>query len=431
MTPKASSEYVVELDGTTYQWTPEGMRPLDGVDLQSADRWLVTDMQESFSRVMTIEAPAKYADVVVNKKLQETGEFDEPAAIISHWKQKRGKNKTDIFFTALPSQLHEYYVDRLTDAEDCVMVVPIYACLHAVLKHAKSKDPIAVALQHDRFAELLIGSSRRIYYASRCTAFDTSDEQIRNLWDIVNSTIQATEQEMGIKVVRLCTLNGFEGANRQQADYTGRSRDDSEAVAPGTGDWQTEQISVNRALTFLGGSDSASPPMEKVYYYAKRLAPYLWSIFLLVFLMTGGAYFALETKSNRLAGEIETLQQQVNNTRIQPPVKITGGDYRASLKFIGELADAGRIPSYKQMLNDISHAVFSGMVVEVLKIDYAGGEVRLELFGSISAPFDQAHKGYRQFLADIQQRGYTVVESRFDTDINDSTVVLKLKRSVT
>jgi hypothetical protein len=431
MTPKASGEYVVELDGTTYRWTSDGMSPVDGIDHQSGDRWLVTDMQRSVSRVMTVEAPAKYADVVVNKKLQETGEFDEPADIITHWKQKRGKNTTDIFFTALPAQLHQHYVDRLTDADDCIMVVPLYAYLYAVLKHLKTSDPIAVVFQHDRFAELLVGSLSRVYYASRCTAFDTSDEQIRNLWDVVCTTIQSTEQEMGIKVVRLCVLGGFDGNNPEQADPFGHSRDESETNAPDPGHCRAEQLSFTRALTFLGGSDSASPPVEKAYYYAKCLAPYLWSIFLLALLMTVGAYFAFEVKSNRLAGQIEALQHQVNNTRIQPAFKIPAGDYQARLKFLGELADARQIPSYKQMLNDISQAVFSDMVVEVLKVDYTGGEVRLELFGSIQAPFDQAHEGYRQFLDTLEQQGYTVVESRFDTDINDSTVVLKLKRSVT
>jgi hypothetical protein len=433
MTQKASSEYVVELDGTTHRWTTDGLSPMDGPgpDHPSGDRWLVTDMQRSIARFMTVEAPAKYADVVVNKKLQETGEFDEPVAIITHWKQKRGKNTTDIFFTALPSQLHQNYLDQLTEADDCVMVVPLYACLYAVLKHFKSKDTMAVVFQHDRYAELLVGSLKRVHYASRCTAFDTSDEQIRNLWDTVCVTIQTVEEEMGKKVARLCVIGGFDGNNPEQADHFGPDRDDSEEIAPEPDDYRTEQFSFARALTLLGGSDSASPPIEKAYYYARRLAPYLWSAFLIAFLVTGGAYFAFEIKSNRLAGEIETLQNQVNNTRFQPTVKIPGGDYRASLKFLSELAGAQQIPSYKQMINDISNAVFSDMIVKVLKIDYAGGEIRLEIFGSIQAPFDQAHKGYRQFLDTIAQRGYTVVESRFDTNINESNIILKLKRSIT
>lgn len=431
MIPKASSEYMIELDGTTYQWTTGGLRPVEGADHPSGDRWLVTDMQRSVSRFMTVEAPAKYADVVVNKKLQEDGEFDESVAIITHWKQKRGKNTADIFFTALPAQLHQIYVDRLTDTDDCVMVVPLYACLYAVLKHFKGQDPIAVVFQHDRYAELLVGCSKRVYYASRCTAFDTSVEQMHNLWDTVCVTIQSVEQEMGIKVARICVLGDFEGNSPEQRAHFGPNRDDSAEITRDTEEYRTEQLSFAQALTFLAGSDSASPPLEKAYYYAKRLAPYLWSIFLLAFLFTGGAYFAFEMKSNHLAGEIETLQHQINHTRFQPPVKIPGGDYQPTLKFLSELADARQIPSYKQMINDISNALFSGMIVEVLKIGYAGGEVRLEIFGSINSPFDQAHEGYRQFLAAIERQGYTVEESRFDTSIEESSIILKLKRSLT
>jgi hypothetical protein len=431
MTQKASSEYFVELDGTTYRWTTDGMRQIGDVEHETGDRWHVTDMQRSISRVMTVEAPAKYADVVVRKMLQETGDFDEPVATITHWKQKRSKNTTDVFFTAVPTQLHQNYVDRLTDADDCVMLVPLYAYLYAVLKHFKSKNPVAVVFQHDRFADLLVGSSKRVYYASRCTAFDTSDEQIRNLWETVRVTIQSAEQELGLKVARLYVLDGFDGKNPEQARVFGNNGVQSEEIDQDSNNYRTEKFPFARALMLLGGSDSASPPIEKAYYYAKRLAPYLWSIFLLAFLMTGGAYLGFEIKSNQLAKEIETLQQQVIKTRIQPAVKIPAEEYLATLRFVSELAGARQIPSYKQMINEINEAVFSDMIVEVLKIDYAGGEILLEIFGSIHAPFDKAHAGYQQFLDTIEQRGYTVVESRFDTIINESNIVLKLKRSIT
>ena len=431
MTHKASSEYVVELDGATYRWTTDGMCQIGSADHQSGDRWLVTDMQRSISRVMTVEAPAKYADVVVRKKLQETGEIDESVTILTHWKKKRSKHTTDIFFTAVPSQLHQNYIDRITDADDCFMVVPLYAYLYAVQKHFKSKEPVAVVFQHDRVADLLVGSLRRVYYATRCTAFDTSDEQIRNLWDTVRVTIERAEQEIGIKVGRLCILEGADENNQEQTDLIGNKVFHSGEIAGDLDDFRTEQLSVTRALSFLRGSDSASPPIEKAYYYAKCLAPYLWSIFLLAFLVMGGAYFAFEIKSNQLSKEIEALQQQVINTRFQPAVTTSSQDYKATLNFVSEMADARQMPSYEQMINEISEAVFTDMIVEVLKIDYAGGEIRLEIFGSIHAPFDKAHEGYRQFLDTVEQRGYTVVESRFDTNIKESNIMLKLKRSTT
>ena len=66
MTQKASSVYIVELDGSKYRWTTGGMRPTKATDHQSGDRWLVTDMQRSVARFMTVEAPLKYADVVID-----------------------------------------------------------------------------------------------------------------------------------------------------------------------------------------------------------------------------------------------------------------------------------------------------------------------------------------------------------------------------
>ena len=68
------------------------------------------------------------------------------------------------------------------------------------------------------------------------------------------------------------------------------------------------------------------------------------------------------------------------------------------------------------------------LTLERLKVDYGAERIRLELHGKIETPFDQAHAGYQGFLNRLNALGYAVEDSRFETEISTSQVVLKVTR---
>ncbi len=204
---KNSKQYGIELEGETFSFSERSLEQIYDLDDIKGDMWLVSDMKESISRTMTVEAPAKYAEVTVRKRLQETGEFDEPVSIITHWKKKKGKNTTDIFFTALPTRIFYQYFDWIREHEDSIVLFPLFSVLYSVLKKLRSKEPVAVIFQHNRFADLIIGTKKRVYYANRCVAFDESEDQIFALWDTVGKDIKAAEAENRIKVTRVFRLS--------------------------------------------------------------------------------------------------------------------------------------------------------------------------------------------------------------------------------
>jgi hypothetical protein len=70
------------------------------------------------------------------------------------------------------------------------------------------------------------------------------------------------------------------------------------------------------------------------------------------------------------------------------------------------------------------------METEILKVDYTPNLMTLEIFGKIRTAFNSAHKGYQQFVSFMTSKGYTVVENRFDTDINDSKFLVKFKKRI-
>ena len=185
-----STQYVVELDNTFYNCSGDRLEKVEDLRDIKGDRWFISDLPGAVSRTMTVESPVKYVEVMVRKHLQEAGEFDEPIKIITHWKKKKGGNTTDIFFTALPSRLYYQYHDQAKDRQDNLLLFPLYSILYGVLKRMRHSNPVAVVFQHGRFADLIIGRRKRVFYANRCMTLDHSGEQISSLWEMVRSDIQ-------------------------------------------------------------------------------------------------------------------------------------------------------------------------------------------------------------------------------------------------
>jgi len=104
--------------------------------------------------------------------------------------------------------------------------------------------------------------------------------------------------------------------------------------------------------------------------------------------------------------------------------------YKETLAFAKELACYRAAPSYEKVVNDISENLQEGMLVDVLKVDYAKDSVNIEIFGNVKASFEVAYRGYQKFENGLRRRGYNVVKSQFDTKIQQSEFLIKLRKKI-
>ena len=427
---KEKKQYAIELDGLTYSFSGDQLKQV--VDLKDIkkDTLLITDMQEAISRTMTVDAAKRYVDVIVRKKLQELGEFDDSVSVLTHWKKKRGANTTEIFFSALPSRLLNRYFELSREHEDNIIIFPLYSVLFDVLKRIKPQEPVAVIFQHNRFADLIVGTGKKVYYANRCVAFDTTKEQISNLWETVKTDIDAVEIDNRIKVTKAFLLTWIDSGSLPEWSLDTQREIysfENEAI---TFNSKVKNISFLTALETLSGKESISPPVEKALYYTRRFAGYLNLVFFIAALLLTGGYFYYNHRSDVKADEAKTVERKIDMIHFDIPPGVKEEKLKNTLKFVKQLDSYKSSPSYKKVINDISGSVSRNMKFNVVKLDYSGSELQLEVFGQIEAPFNMAHKGYRDFLASLKQRGYLVSESRFDTQIRNSEFVVKLKKRI-
>lgn len=420
--------YIIELDGKTYRLSGNRLEPInapkDAPD--TGDVWLVSDLENALTRKMTVNAPLRYAEIIARKAMQESGEFDEPVSLITHWKARVDRTTTDILFTALPTRLYTQYRAWATQRDHAVLLFPLFVVLQGVLKRMAGTKPLAVFFHHDRFVDILIGDKNKIVYANRCAAVDNSQEQSVVLWDMVRADLRKVESENNIRVDRVLALNWA----------------DANPVPPWPPEENRTLLSIGKRTVFLEAQkytvsflealrmqspwQSHAPAGEKLLYSVERLRPALNFLFLtaVTFFMAGTLWYhgrseSLSRQAAVLKGRLAAMHRQV------PLEKIP---YQDVMSFVRQLERYHTQPGFRHVINDISAAVPSGVSVQVFKADYVDNALHVEIFGRADSSFGDAYTGFQSLTEALQHKGYHVDDTRFDTAVRRSEFLVKLTK---
>ena len=422
--------YAIELDGNLYRVSGNRLeRIVDLKDLEG-DYWFVSDMQEAISRTMTVEVEPKYAELIVDRKLRESGDVDESVTVIAHRKKRKDGKTTDIFFSALPSRLYHYYIDQTHLHEDSILLFPLSSILYGVLKRIRTTNPVCVIFQHNRFADLIIGTGKKVYYTNRFVAFDDGEEQIASLWETIQSNIQEVETDNRIQLDQIILLNWID---------SGAPPDWPENTACRVRAFESEEILFNddiHHISFLKAIDrqsaagAISSKMDKARYYAGQFTSFGLAVFLAVSLLLLVGNFWYRQQSDFLQQKLQTLETKIADIQINSPNTISLEELDSSLAFLKDLSFYRHAPAYKTVINDMADGFAVDMVLETLKIDYTPDEILVEAFGRIRAPFKNAYKGYQRCLRTLTGKGYFLTANHFDTEIRNSQFLIKFGKKL-
>ncbi|MBU1345015.1 MAG: hypothetical protein KKE44_04200 [Proteobacteria bacterium] len=422
--------HVIELDDVTYRLSGQTLETHKDFQSVRGCKFLVSDFDKSISRVMHVEADIKYAEAIVVRSLQDEGEFDEPVSIITHWKKKRGKKSTEIFFTAVPSRIYLNYLDKINGHNDLLILIPVFSILANFIEQLADKDPIAVVFRHDRFADLVIGKKNQFYFATRCMAFDTSVEQINSLWETISREIFTATQEQSVQIKRLICLNWIDAKEEIPTMEPSGCEHFMFNEEPITHEGTLHTISFTCALKLFPSMEGIAPRNGKLLYYSDKLSPFIMAFFVIAIIALLWGSFSFTSKTKNLEQGILAIENRIDLLKQDIPSQSKETHYLETLKFVDTLFHNRHQPSYKDIINDISMGISTPSIVEQLQIDYTDKTVQVKLNGSIRADFNTAYKAYQQLLSSLQKDGYAIDNSTFNTRIDSSRFELALSRSI-
>lgn len=421
-----SIPYAVELDGNQLIGQKDRLQRVDSFRSLKGDYLLFSDLQGAISRTMAVESDIRYAELMISRKLQEAGEFDEPVSIITHWKKKRGKNTTDICFTALPSRRYFQYQDQVSQHPDHMMVLPLSSVLWGVLRKHARRRPAAVVFQHDRFADLMIGTGNRVWYAGRNVAFDNSEEQIQSLWETVRTDIRGVSDNYNQPIDTVYAVTWIDSEKLPQwPESEGISiipLDTEEVDCDG----EDRRVSLPGLIRTGRAHPVLAPAREKILFGAWRVLPYINMLLLLAAVAGLAAGLWYGHRGNMLRQEVEQLHARATRISAQVPSALESAAYEPTLEFIDQLWTSRRLPTYQQVLSDFSTGTDTTMQIKNIKADYKDAKVEVNVFGTMSETFEASYIAYQHLLSRLRRRGYRIIEERFDTRIRNSDFTLRL-----
>jgi hypothetical protein len=427
---KSIAPYAVELDGSLSICLRGELQTLDDLRRIEGDCRVVSDLQGAIARTMTVEADSRYVELMISKKMQESGEFDEPVTVISHWKKKQARNTTDIFFSALPTRSYYQYLEMVRESRNHLVLLPLQSVLLAALRKKSGQHPAAVVFQHDRFADVIVGTRDKVWYANRAVAFDTSLEQIQSLWETVRTDIHMAANERRRSIHKIYVLTWTTSHPLPQwtdPDAPELVLMDEQAVLE---DDELRKASLPAMAHATSGGRAITTGMEKACYGARRVLPYVNILLLLLTLVctAGGLWY--QHRSADLRNRVAALRANAVKINDRSPAELSLANYEPVLKFLEQLRNARSLPGYSQLLRDFSTAAGSEMQLEVFKADYDDGKVQIEAYGTAQAPFDRSYGAYQGLQQKLRRRGYEILEQHFDTRIDRSDFTLRLVKEL-
>ncbi|PIE61952.1 MAG: hypothetical protein CSA29_00645 [Desulfobacterales bacterium] len=431
--------FLIELDDGLFLLNDNHLERISNLSESKGCRFLVPSLEKSVTRVMNVTSEQKYAEVMVARRLQDEGEFDESVSVITHWKKRKGKNSTDIFFTALPSRTYHTHLETIRNHDSLLLLVPFFSILSHIVKTSKEIGPIAVVLRHGRYADLVIGNSSRFFHAIRCMSFDHTEEQVQRLWKAVGREISLTSREHSITVEKIIALNWMD-AGEPIPDTADMGLDQDLTVRMTQFTFDSELIefedkcypmSLPVALSAYPWSMAISQGAGKLAYAVDRATGLIICLFTLLVLALVGMglfYNFRNTDIQKRISPIEARISQLSKNAVTECPEIP--QYQPILAFTDTLFHSRNMPGLKDLINDLSTGIFARATVKELKIEYEGRQIRIQMAGAISEPFQTAHNVYQGLLNHLTLGGYTIKDHRFETRIESSSFRLDLVWSI-
>ena len=134
MKRSSSDQLVISLDGTLYEAGKNSIKPLLGLKDVRGSKWFITDFNGAPSQIARVDAPKRYADQVLKRRLRESGEISDDTEILAHLKAKRGNFSTELLYTAVPGSEFAVVEDAASSSDEPLMLFPIASLLSANLK---------------------------------------------------------------------------------------------------------------------------------------------------------------------------------------------------------------------------------------------------------------------------------------------------------
>ncbi|MBF0176277.1 MAG: OmpA family protein [Magnetococcales bacterium] len=476
---------IINLDGNRFLLKGRSCEPLPSLDAVKGDKWVITDFRGAPSFLMSVEAPQRYAELLAHRQLQEQGEANQHARLLTHWKQGRTANLSELFFTVVEKDAATSYFDMAQADSNHHLVFPLNAVLYDVLvKNSSKKQNVAVLFDHDRHVDILIGNPGRIAGNLRLSSHSSAPEDKANMVESLQDELRSMASKANMRLEKIIYFNwhlldetgsatsatntdisfGTESDGATMATIGGhldgaiktstkKATSASRSALVMSAGWvrqlaekmqlkcvvlqqtryeqENDQVlvtSLPTAIKSLSYQRAGNTTLEIVKYGAeKAVVPFLTTFLIVV----GGLYLS----HLFLAQKTRTIEKQIEAEKGQgfhyEPVLPISPDSTKVVDFTKRLSSLFDMPSPRSILVEVSDSIPEGMDIHVRKLSFdydARMTPIITMDGFVGGGFKVAKQAYTTFMQSLVKRGYVLEAESLNTDVQKINFVTKIRR---
>lgn len=463
---------ILETSNELYRVGEEQLEKIQSIHDVECSAFFITSFPRSLTRLMRVDVPAKYAEMVVRKRLRDSGEMDEAAEIITHWKRNHGKGLSELLFTAVPVSIYQQLQEEVSSHQHNIILYPLYSVLLQILQRRNQSKPRLAVVAHDRYIDYVIASNRRVIAANRYMAYADNEEALAGIWLSLAQEVKSLSESQHFQLDGIvCThwmfaqkgitqsvkelaaqLNTkFEmvesrsyrlvdkrldedgpshvPVEENEDDAEGEFELDESAIAePETDSANIIEASLPSQCYQLTVFKSSAKLAEMAGYIGQRLFAPLLVLVVIITLVAGSYGYILQNGMLELRQQADLIQQEIS----AQPLLLTSRlpDYKPIIEFGDELKMMRGTKSFQQFINGFGAALPDIAIVEKLVITFPNNRVVVELIGRMDSGFQNAQRAHQTMLSNLRSLDYSIVEQQFSTDISVSRFKLKMEAAI-
>lgn len=440
-----SEQLIFNIDDELYSLRGGRLSEINNVSDVTGDKWVISDFQGAAPQVLRVDAPVKYAEPVMERRLRQLGELAGAGRVLCHFKRKVTSNMSEAFITAVSADVFNAFEVAAENDNNSTLLFSTNALIMSALKKLKPKKPAAILFAHGSHVDLAVGDSGNVYGAARVSTYGEEGDT-EELRDNVVNAIRTIEQDKQISVTQVHLYHWMVRDTRsiEWVRDAAKQLDAScyiaapEKLAVGDVTYFSSAPYLARRLTI---ADSASNDQQKNNYRAQKAMPWMAFGLIAATVLLAVVTFNWKMKTAGVENEIRITQTGIsqnmpsmraaeNSASNDRGLAVLKAAYEKPLSMTDGLYWANLTPPIQSVLGQISQAAKGKIVFNELGIHYPKGKVVLSLNGQVSRTFENGISHYNSFIASLAGFGYRLTESEVQNKAQGLAIKLKLEKKI-
>lgn len=402
----------------------ENLVPIDSLDDVDGAKKILTDFDnQAFARLMYVESQPKYAELLAKKKIVDTGEFEDIVDLHVHSKQKFGAI-TKLYCTPMSTHVIEHYKNITSNNSDSTLFFSIHDALWDNAKKRKSKTPSIIIFTHHKSFDLLIASSKQVYFAGRFNAFEYDEESIEAIWDIISVEVKKIQEELSSSFNQAYLYHSGVDSNILKIISDSFSKLSIDLNVP-TSVKRPRAHNLHMLSEPVNLSQLMGSPIDKLFYFFQNNMTKISMASIVASCLLMSVAAAASWKTQQLNKELATKKQEISLVKI--PVVTIPEDLSKNVNFYQSLHAIANKKQIANVFADLSNSASDNVTIKKLNLSRKQSITNIEVDGFILSNFDDAYQSYKKIVLSMNNKNYRVLNEAFSTDINQSNFSFTLE----